>query len=103
MGAVAAQAARRERAVRRLCFVGMAIRAGFLALPAVRLVTIRAGLVPGGSRSMLLFVAVGARAHLGAGVRLVTLSAARMTAGDAPVFTRVTLFAADLVGLGMVR
>jgi hypothetical protein len=99
---MAAHAARSERAVRGLRFIRVTRAARLLALPAVRLVTIRAGLMPRRRRSVLFLVAVAARAHLGAGVRFVTLHTACVTARDARMHPRMTLLAADLVRLGVM-
>jgi hypothetical protein len=100
--AVAAHAARSEHAVRGLRLVCVTGAARFLAFPAVRFVTIRARSMSGGRRAVLFLVAIAARGQLGAGMRFVTLHAARVTPRDARVLTRVTLLATDFVRLGMM-
>src|SRR5262245_51519285 len=100
---MAGGAAVRELAVRRAGLVCVTRRARLLGRAAVGLVTIRARLVPGRRRSMLLFVAVAARRALSPRVWLVAIRARLVPAGRSRVLPPVARLAADFGRLGAMR
>jgi len=104
VGAMTGAAAGTQLPVWALLLRAMAIRTSLEhGKPRVRLVTIRANLMP--LRRGLLFGAVTTTAGrcLFAGVGFVTADAARMALFDEPCFTLMAVVAADFVGLGVMR
>ena len=80
---VAGHAPRADASVGALLLFGVAVGADFLRWkPAVRLVTIRAGLVPLGRSLLLAVMAVGTRRGLRSGMRFVAAGAARVPRFD---------------------
>ena len=84
-------------------FLGVTCRAGLLRLAPVGFVAIRARLVPGGRRAVLLFVAAAAGCALRARVRLVAIRARLVPACRRRMLAPVTRLAADFRRLRVMR